>query len=223
MTNSRTSKQNIEMGFEALGLYPGAEMQIQSVDDGLQIHHWVKFVGLIRNCSILTTLPFENGKGMWLRNGQTFVVRGFNGRYAYAFTSQMIRARANPFAYIHFSWPQSIESLIVRNSLRVDVVLPVNVSRSDNSSVSTTLHDVSVSGAMLDSSTELGSIGDRVHLELVVNLDGNAVKMQMLASIRNIHHKDGDAGFKTGIEFIDVSQNDRLILNYYIDSVARGG
>lgn len=223
MTNSEPDNQKVEMDFAALGLYPGATMQIQAIDDVSPMHHWVKFIGFINHSSILTTLPFEDGKGMWIQPGKTFVVRGFNGKYAYAFTVQTIRARANPFAYIHFSWPHSIESQIVRHSRRIDVALPVNISKMDNTSVATTLFDISVSGAMLDSAAELGAIGDKIHVELVVNLAGNTVKMNVLATIRNVHqNKDGE-DFKTGIEFNDVSQNDHLMLNYFIDSVAQVG
>lgn len=223
MTNTTVSSQNIGLAFETLGLYPGAKMQLQAIADEPQAHHWVTYVGCIGRCSVLTTLPLEHGKGMWIKAGQTFVIRGFNGKYAYAFTSQMLRARAHPFAYLHFSWPHNIEGQIVRNSLRVDVILPVHVVRADGSSIATTLLDVSISGAMLDSSMELGKLEDKVHLELVVNLDGNTVKMNMLAAIRNIHRKENEPGYKVGLEFIDVSQNDHLILNYFIDSVTQSG
>jgi c-di-GMP-binding flagellar brake protein YcgR len=223
MTDTTVASQNADLAFETLGLYPGTKMQLQAIADEPQPHHWVTYIGCIGHGSVLTTLPLEHGKGMWIQAGQTFVIRGFNGKYAYAFTSQVLRARAHPFAYLHFSWPQSIEGQIVRNSLRVDVILPVHVLRADGSSVATTLLDVSISGAMLDSSAELGTLGDKVRLELVVNLDGNAVKMNMLAAIRNIHRKDDEVGYKVGLEFIDVSQNDHLMLNYFIDSVTQSG
>ena len=221
MTDSASGNNELHMDFEALGLFPGATMRIQAVNDDLQSHHWVKFIGFIKNSSILATLPIEGGKGMWIQKGQTFILRGFNGRYAYAFTSQTLRARANPFAYIHLSWPHDIEVQVVRKSLRVDVALPVNVSRSDNTSVATTLLDVSIAGAMLDSVIELGALGDQIRVELLVNLVGNSAKINVAAIIRNIHPKENGGGFKTGIEFKDISQNDHLILNYYIDSVTQ--
>jgi c-di-GMP-binding flagellar brake protein YcgR len=225
MEPAGASAEQAGLDFEALGLNPGATMQIQAVADTPQPHHWVKYVGCISKSSVLTTLPVEDGKGMWIQTGQTFVVRGFNGRYAYAFTSQMIRARAHPFAYLHFSWPHSIESQVVRHSQRVDVVLPVNVLLADNSSISTTLIDVSISGAMLDSPLSIGAAGDKVHVELSINLDGNAVRMNIPAIIRNVHANEGGEGFNTltGVEFNDISQNDRLILNYFIDSVSQAG
>jgi len=194
-------------------------MQIQTVGNGAHVPHWVKFVGFIKDGSVLTTLPFDEGKGMWMQQGQTFLLRGFNGRYAYSFTSQVLRARADPLAYIHFSWPREVAIQVVRHSLRVDVTLPVNVICVDNSTVATTLHDVSISGAKLDSKEEFGAVGDQVHVELLVGVDGNTMKMNIPAIIRNIHQAEGGKGFNTGVEFEKISQNDRLILNYFINSV----
>jgi len=215
--------QKIEMDFAALGLYPDATMQIQAIDNESQVHQWVKFIGYIKDRSVLTTLPVQDGKGMWIQHGQTFVIRGFNGKYAYAFSSQVIRARADPYAYIHFSWPGSIEIQVVRHSLRIDVALPIHVSRMDNTAVATTLLDVSTSGAMLDSSVDLGALGDQLRVELLVNLGGNTLKINIAATIRNVHTKEDGSGLKTGIEFANISQNDLLLLSYFIDSLAQKG
>jgi hypothetical protein len=223
MTNTDIEQSKTETDFEAVGLYPGATMQIHAIADKSTTHHWIKFIGFIKNDCILATLPSKYGNGTWIQKGEDFVVRGFNGRFAYAFTSQVIGECTTPFLYLYFSWPKSIESLTVRDSLRAEIALPVNVLRSDNSSVSTMLKDLSISGAMIDSPMELGKIGDRVKTELMVNLPGNTVKVSLPAIIRNIHHKDDGVGFKTGLQFIDISQNDLLVLNYFIDCATQEG
>ncbi len=223
MATAGASAEETGMDFEALGLYPGSPMQLQAVAEVLQPHHWVKYVGCIDQCSVLTTLPLEEGKGMWMQPGQTFVVRGFNGRQAYAFSAQVLRARADPYAYLHLSWPRTIEIQPVRNALRVGVVLPVNVLKADGGSVAATLVDVSISGAMLDSALPVGAVGDKVHAGLSINLDGNAVRMDIPALIRSVHPGEDGKGCVAGLEFSGMGQNDRLILNYFIDSLGRNG
>lgn len=223
MINTDIDNQKLDADFAAIGLNPGTTMQIHAVADHSSTHHWVKFIGFIKDDCILTTLPFKYGNGMWIQKGEDYVVRGFNGRSAYAFTSQVIGECTSPFLYIYFSWPKNIESLTVRDSLRVDISLPVNVSLSDSSSVATMLHDLSISGAMIDSSKTLGTIGDQVKTELIINIDGNTVNISVPATIRNVHHKDDLDGFKTGLQFFGICQNDLLALNYYIDCVARDG
>lgn len=223
MSNTEKSDQDIGMGFETLKLYPGAAMQIQSLADGTHARHGVKFIGFIEGNSILVTLPFQDGTGLWMKIKQSFVVRGFNGKYAYAFTAQVIRARARPFPYVHLSWPRSIECQLVRHSLRVAVSLPVNVSRSDNTSVAANLLDLSASGAMLDSSVALGELGDQVQIGFAVDFAGNAMNLNIFATILNVHQKEDGTSFQTGLGFKDISQNDGLVLHYFINSVVQGG
>ena len=62
-----------------------------------------------------------------------------------------------------------------------------------------------------------------MHAGLAVNLDGNAVRMDIPAVIRSVHAKEGGQGCVAGLEFSEVGQNDRLILNYFIDSISRNG
>ncbi|OGV73826.1 MAG: hypothetical protein A3B82_03650 [Methylophilales bacterium RIFCSPHIGHO2_02_FULL_57_10] len=222
MSNTGASDQDIEVGFETLRLYPGATMQIQSLAYGLQAHHGVKFIGFIKDKSILVTLPFQDGKEMWMQIGHAYTLRGFNGKYAYAFTAKVIRAHTHPFPYVHFSWPHSVERKLVRHSLRVAVSLQANVSRSDSTSVVAALLDLSASGAMLDSPDTLGALGDHIQIGFAVDFAENSMNMNISATICNVHKKEDGTGFHTGLVFKDVSQNDGLILHYFINSVAQG-
>jgi c-di-GMP-binding flagellar brake protein YcgR len=223
MTTKDADKQRFDTDFESIGFLPGATMQLQAIGENASAHHWVKYIGFIKNNCILTTLPLKYGKGMMISKNESYVVRGFNGTYAYAFATQVIDESASPFAFVYFAWPDSIESLVVRNSVRVEVELPASVSLSDNTVVSTMLSDLSVSGAMLDSPRQLGKMGDHLQAALQVNLEGHMEKMNVSATIRNVHHKEGGAGFRTGVEFNDISQNHLLILNYFVDSGYRVG
>lgn len=223
MSNAETDDPDVRMSFENLGLYSGAMMSIQPLSEEAHERYGVKFIGFIEGCSILVTLPVHDGKGLWMQTGQTFVIRGFNGKYAYAFSAQVLRARALPFPYVHFSWPHNIECQLVRSSLRVAVSMPVNVIRSNGTPASASLLDLSISGAMVDSPGEIGVQGEHIKVELKMDVEGRAVSMNINAVIHNIHRNEEGTGFKTGLEFQDVSQNDRLVLHYYIDSVRQSG
>lgn len=215
-----TSDQAIKMALEALRLYPGAAMYIQSQSDGAHARHKVQFIGSIKGRSVLVTLPFENGKGMWMQAGQTFVVRGFNGIYAYAFSSQVIRARAHPFAYIHFSWPREVDCQLVRKALRVELAMPAKVTLPDSRTVDVRLLDLSAPGAMLDSRAALGAIGDHARIRFSVDFEGDASDLDLAIVIRNIHIKEDGSGFRIGVGFEAVARNDALILHYAINSIA---
>lgn len=214
---------SVKMELDALRIYPGATMYIQSQSDDLHTRHKVQFIGSIKGKSLLVTLPFENGKGMWMQAGHTFVLRGFNGIYAYAFSAQVIRPRAHPFPYIHFSWPHSLDCQQVRKSLRVEVALPAIVTQPDHSTVAVTLLDLSMSGSMLDSPMALGAPGDTANVAFSVDYEGNSTGLALAVTIRNIHTKADGSGFRIGIGFEQISQNDALILHYAINTIALAG
>lgn len=207
----------LNVSLDAIRLQPGAAMQIQSAEDG-QARHEARFIGVIRGNSVLVTVPNVNGERMWMKPGLSFVIRGFNGRYAYAFTSKVICAREKPFSYVHFSYPQSVEHKIVRHALRVGVTQPATVTASGDSPVAVTMLDLSASGSMIDSPASLGKTGDRVHLAFTVPLEEKEVNLDIAAVIRNIYQTDDAGRGRIGLGFEDVSQNDNLILHYFLET-----
>ena len=208
----------LNVSLDAIKLQSGATMQIQSAEAG-QARHEVRFIGAIRGNSVLVTVPnVAGGERMWMKPGLSFVIRGFNGRYAYAFTSKVILAREHPFPYVHFSYPQSVEYKAVRCSLRVGVTQPATVTTSDNSSVAVTMLDLSASGSMIESPASLGKAGDRVHLAFTVPIEEQEVNLSVTAVIRNIYQTDDAGRGRIGLGFEDVSQNDNLILHYFLES-----
>lgn len=214
-------EQPVEIGFESIRLHTGAEMQVQSLADVAQERHKVRFIGFIKDKSLLVTLPFRNCERMWMEEGQAFIVRGFNGRYAYAFTTPVLRARAHPFAYLHFAWPRKVECRLVRNALRVAVALPASISRVDGSSLAVTMLDLSASGTLLDSPVEAGAVGDHIQLGFAVDFEGSAMSLGISAEIRKIYRKENEAGCRIGLEFEKVSQSDALVLHYFINTVSQ--
>lgn len=211
----------ITMNFEATKLFPGATMQIQAFDDPSTSRHEVKFIGFIKDKSLLVTLPHQDGQDMWMRAGRTYVIRGFNGIHAYAFSTQVIRARAHPYSYIHFSWPKKVECQLVRHSLRISITLPAIITMPDGSSKNVTMVDLSISGSMLDAPFELGAVDDRFKIEFTLTFEESTVSMNLLAIIRNSKQKEDGTGFQIEIAFEKTTYNDGLILHHLINSQAQ--
>ena len=214
MSDNSISRPHQDVSFDTIKLYPGAIMQMQSMLDDTQERHEVKFVGVIKNQSLLVTLPVIDGSCMWMQTKQRHIFRGFNGQYAYAFTSQVIRARTHPFSYAHFTYPENVEYRLVRHSLRVPVSLTgIITAKQRNNPIPVELLDLSTLGAMLASSEQLGKIGDEVQMSLNLSADDNVANLTIPCSIRSI--TEGHIGIK----FERVSSNDILILHFYISSL----
>ena len=221
MPNMPANAPSFEMGFDAIKLYPGAVVQLQAMADGSHARHEVRFIGHIKEKSLLLTLPFHEGTGMWLQPGKPFIMRGFNGIHAYAFSSQVIRAHSNPFPYVHFSWPHKVECQLVRHALRVDVALPASIVLPDGNTLEATMQDLSVAGSMLESAVELGAVNDHLKIRFSLDIQDEVVNLNLSAIIRNIKRNADDACFRTGIGFESISQNDGLALHYYTNMLAQ--
>jgi c-di-GMP-binding flagellar brake protein YcgR len=206
--------------FEAFHLLPGSTMRIQSLEGTSQAHHEVRYIGFIKGKSILVTLPLVNDKGMWMRVGETFVVRGFNGRHAYAFTTKVRRAREHPYTYVHFTYPESVESRLVRRTLRVSVSIPATIVQP-SAQLTGTMLDLSAAGAMVELEQEAGKPGDAIQLKFTIAMDEHQADMNMAATIRNSTPAGDGKSVRTGVAFDNVSQQDNLILHYYIYHLAR--
>ncbi len=54
-----------------------------------------------------------------------------------------------------------------------------------------------------------------------MDFEGNATNLKRSVIVRNIHPEDG-SGFRIGVGFVAVAQNDALILHYAISNIALG-
>jgi len=165
------TESSSEVDFESIRLRPGAQLQIQHLTRVAEKYN-LRFIGAIKGRSILLTMPFVEGQAVRMLKGQSYIIRGFNGKYAYAFTSHIIQARARPFHYIHFSYPLAVEAKIVRKSLRVNVNLSASAV-GKGAEVPVTMIDLSAKGSMIDSPQAIGGIGDAVSLQFDVACEGS--------------------------------------------------
>ena len=215
---SDDQKTPSEVSFEALRLYSGMVLQIQSLAD--EVHHSVKYIGAIIGKSILVTLPIVNGKGIRVLPAQVYVIRGFTGKHAFAFEAPVIMARDHPFPYIHFVYPCAVNSRAVRKSLRVKINLSAQVApKSGENTVPVTMVDISSTGSMVDSSTPIGIVCDAVKLKFSVVFEGISANLDISAIVRSIQKPENGKSLRTGLEFENISYNDNLMLRCFVHTV----
>jgi c-di-GMP-binding flagellar brake protein YcgR len=214
-------KTTSEVSFEALRLYSGAALQIQSLADG--VPYGVKFIGAIMGKSIMVTLPIANGKGIWVQAAQPYVIRGFTGKHAFAFEAPALKARAHPFPYVHFAYPRTVNSRAVRKSLRVKSSLSASVTpRVGDNSLPVTMVDLSTTGSMVDSLAHFGIVGDVVKLMFSVTFENISANLDISAIVRSIQKPEAGKSLRTGLEFENISYNDNLILRCFVHTIETG-
>jgi c-di-GMP-binding flagellar brake protein YcgR len=204
-----------QVDFESIRLQQGVPLQIQHSGNVSQKFS-LKYIGAVKGKSIMASLPIADGKAIQLPLRQSYIIRGFQGKYAFAFTSHVIQVRSDPFPYVHFSYPNSLESKLVRKAFRVNVTLPASVIGKSDQAIPVSTIDLSAKGSMIASTQPIGDSGDSIKMQLDVAFEEVSASLIIPAKIRNASYSKDEANIHIGIEFENIPQNDMLILNNFI-------
>lgn len=186
----------------------------------------VKVIGYLRGISLLVTAPATaNGVRLQLMEGEKVVMRSFSGQNAFAFACTVERACKLPYEYLHLSFPDVIQGIVIRKAARVktNIIAAVQNSNSRNTGEQTpaVISNLSANGAALDTKRPLGRKGDTLNLAFRVNLHKIDAFLTLKGVIRAMY--SGEAAdtsdpeiIRHGIEFQGLQPNDMIILQSMI-------
>lgn len=208
-----------EIPLDAVRLQVGDTLQLQGqAGDGQR--HYVKMIGYLKGLGVLVSAPTRDGKLLFMREGQAFVVRAFCGKHAYAFPTTITKVINSPFPYLHLAYPATVRGLAVRRFARVDVQIIASVSATGNAAAepqSATIVNLSLGGAMLTAATRLGRRGDDVVVKFRLRLNDIESYLAVPGILRAIAPDENGSGLlKHGVEFGDIGQQDQLVLTAYV-------
>lgn len=209
-----------QVSFESLRLRPGASLQIQHAKQDTPAGE-VQLLAAVKGQNVMVALKGVNGVHTGLEAGKDYVIRGFSGQYDFTFSSHVTQVFKAPFPYAMLTYPSAVDAHNVRKEVRTPTVLPATASpHGTHAPLNVTLADISMAGAMIDSPSPIGTPGDRLKLDFAVNFDNNRIELSLPAHIRYINKSDVGGGFGIGVEFLDISQNDKLALHYLAQTYA---
>lgn len=208
-----------KVSFDQMRLQVGDALRLTPNEDGASsVHYTVQFIGALQGKGLITSLPVASDKGVWMPPGSGYVVRVLSGTHAYAFTSQVIRARATPYPHVHFQYPASVQARRVRKSARVSMQLEIELSDANGTAISGILLDLSMHGARIEISAPLE--GEQVQLVLPIELDEVQSQLKLKARIRNREKMDQlreRPSCHLGVEFGELGEQEAMLLHYFID------
>jgi hypothetical protein len=208
------------VAFEDIRLKAGDTLQMQQIGALDQSHYTVRYIGALRDASLLTTVPLIDQEGMWLRPFSRYIFRTLAGSHVYAFVCQVVKARAHPYPYAHFSYPDSVEARRVRDSPRVNLRLASEAELAGDLLVPVTLLDLSRHGALVEADYPLGGAGATLRIELPIYLAEVNRKLVLNALIRNRIEAQPP---RYGLEFQGLADDDALLLHFFIDHLVAEG
>lgn len=208
-----------------LQLNVGDIVQLQFALDDSQRKHPTRVIGYLPGKSLLVTTPRIDGKVMLVREGQPVVVRMLSRNSVYAFNTQILATSLKPYAYMHLTYPQEIEKIVVRKALRVAADLETNitcVSADDpkaNVQTKGRIRDLSTSGAQVIAAQSLGESGDLLVLTLRIPVAGVQKYLKISAVIRSrreLAQENGSSDWQHGVEFQLLEEMDNILLHGFV-------
>jgi c-di-GMP-binding flagellar brake protein YcgR len=208
-----------------LSLQVGESLQLQFMDDETRGQFYVKVIGFLPDRSVLVTTPEKGGGPMAVREGRAVLVRSYSGAQARGFTCTVLKSCAQPYAYLHLSYPAKIEPMRERHDSRVRSALAVSVRPRDESAaakgVPAIVRDLSGTGAQVLASAPVGRAGARVLIHIRFPLDTLGDRpVDLPAVIRNVQEEAEVPGslwrYRCGVEFETLDAQATLILRAYL-------
>lgn len=209
------------INLEEARLQIGDAIQLQSQGEDNSARYAVRLIGFAKGRSVIVSTPSIDGKYLLMREEQPFVLRAFSGKSAYAFSTRVLRSVNTPFPYLHLAYPKDVRSLVVRRGARANLRTICAVTECDGSPMQAagTLLNMSIGGTLLAAKQALGQKGQRLTIKFKTEINEVEAYLVLTAIIRAINTDESDEpdkAVKHGLEFVDVSGPDMILLSAFV-------
>lgn len=213
-------EDHFEIGFEQFKLRPGLEMEVRD-DAGKLLDQHVQFVSALPNKGVLLAVQTRSAEPIALQENTRYQFNGFNGRFDFSFAASALKVDATQFTVL-LDTPAMASIRFVRKHQRTDLTLPASATTpAQGSPAPVTVRNLSLGGASVDSVKPLGAKGGQVKLHLQITFDGKKENLSLLSTIRRVSESRESLMFNSGIEFVNASREDKLLLHYYISTLEK--
>jgi c-di-GMP-binding flagellar brake protein YcgR len=209
--------QGETLSFDAIKLMPGDTLQLQPLLDGQTERFSVQVIGVMKPKSLLVTAPMVDGKMIFVRDGQSYLVRAFSGLNVCAFKARILKSQLQPFPYLHLSYPDSVQAMRIRKAMRAptSIIVAVHDKEGGRQSGAGKIIDLSVGGARMYSPMNVGIKDQTIWLSFKVMLGDMEEYVKTPAVIRAVGEEDDEQGKRMnvfGLQFGELEQSQRLII-----------
>lgn len=194
----------------------GETLYLQLADNPA-IRYSVRLIGYVKNKTVFVTAPVADGKFEFIRDGQTFVVRAFSGKKAFAFMAAAVKSVHTPHPYLHLSYPRQMSCTVVRRGIRAQVRIIASVSLGEPERVAAaTLIDLSTGGTSCTMKEALGVKGDEGRIKFKVHVAESDEFLNLKTVLRSVVPSDNGEGVRHGFEFLETTAHEKLILSAFV-------
>jgi len=215
--------QKTETGFtfDDMHLKVGDRLQLEPPSQRTHERFTVRVIGYLKGSSLLVSAPVgADGLRVLLNEKDKVIMRSFSGVNAFAFVCSVDRIIKIPYEYLHLSFPDAIQGIMIRKSARIKTNIIATVQNTGNSGMEQTsavISDISAEGVSLVSKQSLGNKEETLHLTFRLRLHNIDVFLATNGAIRTVTQDDEPDAKKNGlirhgIQFQNLQPNDSVIL-----------
>lgn len=215
--------------FADMQLQVGDRLQLEMQSGSVRTHHFTSLIGYVQDLSVLVRTPMLENLPAPNVEAEAVLVRAFSGRSAYAFETTVIGVSQSPFPYLHLAYPSRVRRFVIRSAQRIRSDLSgtvVNLERDPGAvPQACTIADLSVTGAQLDSTSEIGSSGEKLQLNFKFTLipagyEVNLSPEAVVQSCRRMQDETtGEDIFRHGLHFEGLHTTESLLVQSFIQQV----
>ena len=187
--------QSVKVSMHDIGIPFGKNLHIEIVAN--KARYILKVVGCMPNNTLIVNAPTENGKSILLKATTILKARFMMGTRVCAFMSKITKVTREPEVYFHISYPEHLESSVIRDKVRLEtnlisIVKPLEHQKSIESVDSGILVDLSLGGAKLVSKNDFGYENNMLNLVVKLSIAdfSQVVNMQCQIKVQEIQAYD---------------------------------
>lgn len=215
----RESQRELVASMDQINWLVGEALDLQ-LHDNADIRYNVRLIGFTRNKSVLVSAPIVDDKLAFVREGQTFVVRSFFGKRAYAFSASVIKCVHSPHSYLHLSYPSQVRLATVRKGARAEMRSIASVTLGAPERIgAATLVDMSIGGTSCVATHVLGEKGESGTVVFKINVAEQDHIMTLKAVLRSVTTSENKSEYRHGFEFFDMTVHERLVLSAFVNQI----
>ena len=194
-------------------------VMLRPLRDGNTAEYPATLTGRLEGASLMIAWPSDREGLLPMRVGERIEVKLFSERDLVIFQVDVGLCCFRPRPYLHLNWPKEVGVVEVRTVARIPMAKPAVLARaSADGSPGEQVHgkvvDLSLGGAALVSACGTLPVGELGELLLTISPDAGrvAVNVRPRCAVRSRRELPAGEGFQYGIQFLEPTINDRLVL-----------
>lgn len=202
-----------------LKLQPGNQLFLESPGDPSRPRFPVKLIGFQERGSIIVSALSPQGAVLPFREGDAFTAKTTAAQDVVVFQTSVSKICFVPYPYLHLSYPSQIQVMQLRKAQRVQTRLIASSSNQQQSTLNkipVVIINLSAGGALLESKSLLGRVGEMLMLTFKVETLGQDYYLAISTVIRSRKPAEGDSPEQYGLQFNTLPIQDQLVLENYI-------